>query len=194
MCDFCPLFFHADCLNPPLKYPPTTKWMCPVHPERMLLQNRDLFVSQRKAIADLFSTEHGLKHLSAIGIIHILVDPNFIITELLRKRQRSTNLRPSTSKLLNDSSIELANAGSLPKRKSIVPIGIKKAYKTRRYIDECTASEADAELVLSCIPSFGKEKLSEKQKRLSLIPDEEPKTPEEVDVPENYSCLLMPLG
>ena len=31
-CDFCPLVFHIDCLNPPMVSPPTALWMCPNHP------------------------------------------------------------------------------------------------------------------------------------------------------------------
>lgn len=32
-CDFCPLAFHLDCLDPPLASPPASnrKWMCPAH-------------------------------------------------------------------------------------------------------------------------------------------------------------------
>ena len=117
-----------------------------------------------------------------------------IITELLKKRQRSTNLRRTTSTLLNNSSIEVANIESLPKKKSIVPPGIKKAYKTRRFIEISSASDKEAELFLSCIPSFGRERVVQEQKKLALIPDEAPRTPEEVELPENYSCLLMPIG
>lgn len=192
MCDFCPLLYHADCLNPPLKYPPSTKWMCPVHPESMLLQNRDLFQSQRKAIADLFSENRKLDHHCQNYII--LVNPSVIITELLKKRQRSTNLRRNTSMLLNNSSIEVANVESLPKKKSIVPPGIKKAYKTRRFIEISSASEKEAELFLSCIPNFGRERVAQEQKKVALIPDEAPRTPEEVELPEKYNCLLMPIG
>lgn len=32
-CDYCPLVFHADCLDPPLTNPPSTRWMCPNHVE-----------------------------------------------------------------------------------------------------------------------------------------------------------------
>ena len=31
-CDFCPLMFHLDCIEPPLTTPPTSVWMCPAHP------------------------------------------------------------------------------------------------------------------------------------------------------------------
>ncbi|GAB6030049.1 hypothetical protein CHUAL_005732 [Chamberlinius hualienensis] len=37
-CDFCPLLFHQDCLDPPLTTLPTGRWMCPNHPENILDQ------------------------------------------------------------------------------------------------------------------------------------------------------------
>lgn len=36
-CDFCSLYYHLDCLNPPLTAPPMTKWMCPAHVEHALV-------------------------------------------------------------------------------------------------------------------------------------------------------------
>lgn len=35
-CDYCPLLFHMDCLNPPLTFLPTGRWMCPNHVEHFL--------------------------------------------------------------------------------------------------------------------------------------------------------------
>ncbi|KAL1453829.1 hypothetical protein WDU94_010140, partial [Cyamophila willieti] len=35
-CDYCPLHFHLDCLDPPLTSPPTLTWMCPTHPQHVL--------------------------------------------------------------------------------------------------------------------------------------------------------------
>jgi len=34
-CDFCPLVFHLDCLDPPLVCMPVGKWMCPTHPQNI---------------------------------------------------------------------------------------------------------------------------------------------------------------
>ena len=36
-CDFCPLVFHLDCLHPPLTIPPSTVWMCPIHPNTKIV-------------------------------------------------------------------------------------------------------------------------------------------------------------
>ncbi|KAK7866275.1 hypothetical protein R5R35_007109 [Gryllus longicercus] len=35
-CDYCPLLFHQDCLDPPLTSLPSGLWMCPNHPEQFL--------------------------------------------------------------------------------------------------------------------------------------------------------------
>lgn len=36
-CDYCPLLFHLDCLNPPLTALPSGRWMCPSHVEHALV-------------------------------------------------------------------------------------------------------------------------------------------------------------
>jgi len=36
LCDFCPLVFHLDCIDPPFAAPPKEKWMCPNHVEHTL--------------------------------------------------------------------------------------------------------------------------------------------------------------
>ncbi|XP_075219326.1 PHD finger protein 12 [Lycorma delicatula] len=35
-CDYCPLFFHLDCLDPPLASRPDKNWMCPNHNQHFL--------------------------------------------------------------------------------------------------------------------------------------------------------------
>jgi Chromatin remodeling protein, contains PhD zinc finger len=37
-CDYCPLYYHLDCLDPPLASPPTLTWMCPAHPQHIVDQ------------------------------------------------------------------------------------------------------------------------------------------------------------
>lgn len=41
-CDYCPLAFHQDCLDPPLTTPPTTLWMCPHHVENFIVSTLSL--------------------------------------------------------------------------------------------------------------------------------------------------------
>jgi len=38
-CDYCPLYFHQDCLDPPLTAFPIGRWMCPNHPNHFIDQN-----------------------------------------------------------------------------------------------------------------------------------------------------------
>ena len=54
-CDFCPLLYHQDCLNPPLTNVPRSKWMCPAHPEKFFIDTQELFNSQKTQIHDLFT-------------------------------------------------------------------------------------------------------------------------------------------
>lgn len=35
-CDYCPLLYHMDCLDPPLTSLPTVRWICPNHPENFV--------------------------------------------------------------------------------------------------------------------------------------------------------------
>lgn len=50
-CDYCPLLFHMDCLDPPLTAMPTGRWMCPNHIEHLvvsLLRSKTGFHSNGK--------------------------------------------------------------------------------------------------------------------------------------------------
>ncbi|KAF4514226.1 UNVERIFIED_CONTAM: hypothetical protein B566_EDAN019501, partial [Ephemera danica] len=55
-CDYCPLLFHQDCLDPPLTSLPSGRWMCPAHPQHFvdqkLLQN--FGASERLKLWDRF--------------------------------------------------------------------------------------------------------------------------------------------
>lgn len=37
-CDQCNIFFHLDCLDPPLTAPPTGYWLCPIHPQHFVVK------------------------------------------------------------------------------------------------------------------------------------------------------------
>jgi len=45
-CDFCALYWHLDCVHPPLANPPsqTRKWMCPAHAEQGLVCTPPIFL------------------------------------------------------------------------------------------------------------------------------------------------------
>lgn len=56
-CDYCPLVYHADCIDPPLTTLPSTRWMCPNHVEP-IAEEKLLFsssFSERVKLWNLFS-------------------------------------------------------------------------------------------------------------------------------------------
>ncbi|KAI5642217.1 PHD finger protein 12 MRG binding domain-containing protein [Phthorimaea operculella] len=65
-CDYCPLLFHQDCLDPPLTALPTGRWMCPNHVEQYIdwkLVN-SVSATERVALWDQFSgpvDQHAIK-------------------------------------------------------------------------------------------------------------------------------------
>ncbi|CAK1590615.1 unnamed protein product [Parnassius mnemosyne] len=65
-CDYCPLLFHQDCLDPPLTALPTGRWMCPNHVEKYIdwkLVN-SISMTERVALWDKFSApvdQHAIK-------------------------------------------------------------------------------------------------------------------------------------
>jgi len=185
-CDFCPLYFHQDCLDPPLTNPPTAKWMCPAHPEKFFIANRELFQSQRKLVSDLFSSE---------------VDPQYVITKLLHKNQRSDRLRASNS-LLSKTSVSLANHFSFGRKKrSIVPQGVKDAYKKHAQKDRLNHDE-EAKLFIESLQNLRKycgTSSTEKTKidSSSMLENDvssEIKEKKESPNMQNFKAVLCPVG
>ncbi|CAH0714029.1 unnamed protein product, partial [Brenthis ino] len=65
-CDYCPLLFHQDCLDPPLTALPTGRWMCPNHVEQYIDWKlvKSVSATERVALWDKFSApldQHALK-------------------------------------------------------------------------------------------------------------------------------------
>lgn len=63
-CDYCPLLFHMDCLDPPLTAYPTGRWMCPNHIQHLVLNQRSLNFSNRCQLFDQFQdciSQHAVK-------------------------------------------------------------------------------------------------------------------------------------
>lgn len=77
-CDYCPLLFHMDCLDPPLTALPAGKWMCPNHVEHMVLNQRSLSLSRRCQLFDQFQdrmSQHAVK-LDFLRRVHRQHAPN----------------------------------------------------------------------------------------------------------------------
>lgn len=107
-CDFCPLLFHLDCLDPPLTSVPVgSRWMCPNHPEHI--------VDQR-----LLPTEFGISERMVLWEKHAPKDISESAVKLgfLRKVHRT------------DPPYRLKRKVDLRKgKKVIVPSSIKAHYR-----------------------------------------------------------------
>ncbi|KAI1893391.1 hypothetical protein AGOR_G00123250 [Albula goreensis] len=77
-CDYCPLLFHMDCLDPPLTAMPTGKWMCPNHMEHIVLSQKNMTLSSRCQLFDHFQdrmSQHAVK-VDFLRRIHRQNPPN----------------------------------------------------------------------------------------------------------------------
>ncbi|TMW47874.1 hypothetical protein DOY81_007024 [Sarcophaga bullata] len=56
-CDYCPLYFHQDCLDPPMTALPTGLWMCPNHVENFIDENllTSISATERVRLWDKFA-------------------------------------------------------------------------------------------------------------------------------------------
>lgn len=77
-CDYCPLLFHMDCLDPPLTAMPTGRWMCPNHIEHIVLNQKNMTLSNRCQVFDRFQdgiSQHAVK-LDFLSRVHKIHPPN----------------------------------------------------------------------------------------------------------------------
>lgn len=58
-CDYCTLYFHQDCLDPPMTALPAGRWMCPNHPQHFIDWNlvSSISATERMKIWDQYGTE-----------------------------------------------------------------------------------------------------------------------------------------
>uniref|UniRef100_A0A3Q0SEK2 PHD finger protein 12 n=1 Tax=Amphilophus citrinellus TaxID=61819 RepID=A0A3Q0SEK2_AMPCI len=87
-CDYCPLLFHMDCLDPPLTALPAGKWMCPNHVEHLVLNQRSLSLSSRCQLFDQFQdrmSQHAVK-LDFLRRVHRQNVPNRRTTHQRNKK------------------------------------------------------------------------------------------------------------
>lgn len=96
-CDFCPLAFHLDCLDPPLTNLPNTLWMCPNHAEHHIpsfrhprLSNRceamesaSKMLDQRTVVLDFLQAAN---RYGAVWSEHLLSTPPPILGMIVRAK------------------------------------------------------------------------------------------------------------
>ncbi|XP_015607770.1 PHD finger protein 12 [Cephus cinctus] len=63
-CDYCPLYFHQDCLDPPLTAFPSGRWMCPNHPNHFIDHNLlpSCRATERLKLWDKYATKRIDQH------------------------------------------------------------------------------------------------------------------------------------
>lgn len=106
-CDYCPLLFHADCLNPPLTGLPIARWMCPHHVEPVLEGKllKSVSLSERVKLWEKYTGK---------------VNSEMVKLEFLKKNQRKNPM------FRLKESIELAD-------KVKVPESVKQMYRNPPY-------------------------------------------------------------
>lgn len=58
-CDYCSLFFHQDCLDPPMTALPAGRWMCPNHPQHFIVSFK-LFALLKFVLKSISSLRIGI--------------------------------------------------------------------------------------------------------------------------------------
>lgn len=87
-CDYCPLLFHMDCLDPPLTAMPTGRWMCPNHIEHVVLNQKNMTLSNRCQVFDRFQdtiSQHVVK-VDFLNRIHKKYPPNRRLLQSVKKK------------------------------------------------------------------------------------------------------------
>ncbi|KAJ2777705.1 hypothetical protein H4R18_005016 [Coemansia javaensis] len=110
-CDYCPLSWHWDCLDPPLSSapPPRRRWMCPNHADHAT-SRRHRFRKER--IVDHTSAPEGTPNSGLVDIVdddppwHEICDPK------IRYRTTSTRIRDEFAR--NAAPCRVRPAGSEP--------------------------------------------------------------------------------
>ena len=91
-CDYCPLYFHQDCLDPPLTAFPSGRWMCPNHVNHFLDQHllTSCSATERVKLWDRFANrqidQHAVK-LQFLRKAHT-VNPMFRKKAVCTERKR----------------------------------------------------------------------------------------------------------
>uniref|UniRef100_A0A8C3PAQ5 PHD finger protein 12 n=1 Tax=Chrysemys picta bellii TaxID=8478 RepID=A0A8C3PAQ5_CHRPI len=87
-CDYCPLLFHMDCLEPPLTAMPLGRWMCPNHIEHVVLNQKNMTLSNRCRVFDRFQdtiSQHVVK-VDFLNRIHKKHPPNRRVVQSVKRR------------------------------------------------------------------------------------------------------------
>jgi len=79
-CDYCSLYFHQDCLDPPMCALPSGRWMCPAHPQQFIDWNlvESLSATERMKLWDRYAkdpVDHEIIKLQFFRKVHMKNPP-----------------------------------------------------------------------------------------------------------------------
>ncbi|KAK0081012.1 hypothetical protein PV325_012941 [Microctonus aethiopoides] len=99
-CDYCPLYFHQDCLDPPLTAFPSGRWMCPNHPNHFIDQNlvQSCNATARLKLWDQFATRRIDHHAVKLEFLKKAYATNPPFRVKLAVNGRTTVQVPTTVK------------------------------------------------------------------------------------------------
>lgn len=112
-CDYCPLYFHQDCLDPPLTAFPSGRWMCPNHSNHFIDHNllTSCAATERIKLWDQFANQKIDQHAVKLQFLRKAhaINPPFRIK--VTHNQKSRVKVPPTVKFhyANPAELELCN-------------------------------------------------------------------------------------
>ncbi|XP_004524939.1 PHD finger protein 12 [Ceratitis capitata] len=168
-CDYCPLYFHQDCLNPPMTALPTGLWMCPNHVENFIDNHlvNSISATERVRLWDKFAQpfDHETVKMEFFRRVHMR-NPPFRIK--VQRKSRETIEIPPMVKYHYENPPPL-----LPSLRETLRYDIVKRRKCLPSSPEIISKETVAESVFKDLEALqsAKAKLREIQKELGQIDD-----------------------
>jgi hypothetical protein len=143
-CDYCPLYFHQDCLDPPLTAFPSGRWMCPNHLNHFIDQNllTSCAATERVKLWDKFAHQRIDQHAVKLQFLRKAhsINPPFRIK--IKHNQKCRVKVPSSVKFHYANPPELDFCNLYRSSSFIYPVSTKKFCTDSSKID-CKETETE---------------------------------------------------
>lgn len=108
-CDYCPLYFHQDCLDPPLTALPIGRWMCPNHPNHFIDQHllTSCRVTERIKLWDKYANQPIDQHAVKLDFLRKARTANPLFRTKVRLEGRPRIKVPCSVKFHYENPIQL---------------------------------------------------------------------------------------
>ncbi|XP_014214341.1 PHD finger protein 12 [Copidosoma floridanum] len=149
-CDYCPLYFHQDCLDPPLTAFPSGRWMCPNHLNHFIDQNllKSCAATERIKLWDKFAHQRIDQHAVKLQFLRKAHSANPPFRIKVTHNQKSRVKVPASVKYHYANPPELEFCNLYRPNSFICPITAKKIVCTDNSKDGCEAVQAEKILKL----------------------------------------------